>query len=586
MAPLFHNLQSKIIFPLLIFISALIFRIGYLNLVPLSLSHDEVDTVIQAHSVRLFGSDLNSSWHPLSLLPNDGVMGELVPLIHSFALSIFSNSLFSARITSVFLSSLYPLIIYYLLTSLKFSSRTSLFSSLLFVISPWHILFSRSAMEQPTSLFFYTLSWIFLSQIFAKKNLKPILLNTFSFFIFYIIGYFTYHGYKFSLPIISLIISVYSYLVNQSVNRFKLFIIFLSIITIGCWPLYFKSHYESRGSELAILNSTNFSKVVDSERRISVLPFELNQLFSNKISAYSQFLLNKMMVFISPDTIFIRGEGGGVFGTNRTGYLYLISLPFLLLGLSLVIIRRHYQDYLLLVFLIFSPLSSLLHQNNSFAFRSAFYIVVLTILTASGIDYFVALIKSRVLLLCIVCLYALSFSHFLYIYYGFYATESAHEYFLGDRLLGNYLKIAPKNAKILVIDSQPRYIASYYILAHSIVSNDLLSPLRGKYLVDEAKNDITLGNITIRRNCPENWEDYDTVIVDPVIAPGLSKCLPNLPRTALTYPLDSSVAKYIFGDKLCLGQKLEASVYPKTLAELKIDGISSEEFCAKWMTSR
>lgn len=586
MAPLSLNLKSKLLVPILLFFSAFFFRTLFLSYVPLSLSHDEVDTVIQAHSVRLYGTDLNSSWKPLSLLPNDGVMGELVPLIHALALSLLPNSLFSARFTSTFLSSLYPILLYFLLGRLRFGSRVSLIAALLLIISPWHILFSRSAMEQPTSLFFYILSWIFLFNIYQKKPAKYIILNTIYFSLSYALGFFTYHGYKFSLPLLTLALTIYLFIINHFKPKVTLIISSIIVIFLLSWPLFFRSHYQSRGSELSILNISHLTDTVNSERRIALMPLIVEQLFSNKLVAYSQYILNKSFTLFSPQTLFAFGEGGGVFGTGRSGYLYLISLPFLILGLGQVIMRRSPEHNLLLTLLFLSPVSTLLHQNNSFAFRSGFYLVLLTILTALGLDYFLSRFSTRLISFVLIFIFILSFGRFLYIYYGFYPTESAHEYFLGDRLLGYYLKLAPTEDKILVMDSQPRYIASYFILAHRTIDHTLLSSLRGKYLPDETKNNITIGNFTIRRNCPEDWESYDTIIVDPVIAPGLTKCLPALPRTALTYPLDSSVAKYIYGDKLCSGQILPSSVNPPNLRSLGLDEVSSVQFCSNWVTTR
>ena len=153
---------------LLLFTIALVPRFISLGTIPTSLSHDEVDLIIQAHSVRLTGHDLSGTWSPWSLLPNDAVMAELGPLINLPALTILPNTLWSAHVTTAMLGSIYVVVIVLLLLSWGMPSSVAWLSGFLLALSPWHILFSRTTLEQPTSLFFYTLSWLSLSTLFKQ----------------------------------------------------------------------------------------------------------------------------------------------------------------------------------------------------------------------------------------------------------------------------------------------------------------------------------------------------------------------------------------------------------------------------------
>ena len=165
------NTHAKLSY-FLLFIFALIPRMYALGTIPSALSHDEVDVIIQAHSIRLTGRDLSGKWSPFTLLPNDGLMAELSPIINLPALTLLPNTLFTAHFTTALLGSLYPILIVILLTSWGLNKKASWISGILLALSPWHLLFSRTSLEQPASLFFYTLSWILLATIFSTKN-KP-----------------------------------------------------------------------------------------------------------------------------------------------------------------------------------------------------------------------------------------------------------------------------------------------------------------------------------------------------------------------------------------------------------------------------
>ncbi|RIK51822.1 hypothetical protein DCC61_01215, partial [Candidatus Microgenomates bacterium] len=375
----------KLIFPyLLILFLSLLPRLYSLGTIPTSLAHDEVDMIIQAHSLRLTGTDLSGTWSPWSLLPNDAVMAELGPAVNLPTLSLLPNSLFAAHATSALLSSLYPLVLVLVLLSLGFSRRLSWFSGYALALSPWHILFSRTSLEQPTSLFFYTLSWLSLSTLFKAKNKKSILLSTFTFLTFYSIGFYTYHGYKFALPLLTVILSLY----HSYRQKRYLPLLIVALITGG---LYLRimanpSSYLSRGGEIAFLDKSRFSQVVDYDRRLSLLPDSLTQVFSNKPQAIVSLAVDKYLSVFSPDQLFTKGEKNGVFSTGRTGYLYLFLAPFVVIGFASLVTSGKSRDLLLLVLFLLSPLATVLHTNTSFAFRSAIFVVLLTVLSAKGVE--------------------------------------------------------------------------------------------------------------------------------------------------------------------------------------------------------
>lgn len=577
---------------ILLFVLSLVPRFVSLGTIPTSLSHDEVDLIIQAHSVRLTGRDLSGSWSPLSLLPNDATMAELGPIINLPVLSLLPNSLFAAHATTALLGSLYPILIVILLSTWGMSHRVTWLSAFLLALSPWHLLFSRTSLEQPTSLFFYTLSWIFLSKIFDRsKSNWHILASVFGFLTSYLIGFYTYHGYKFALPLLTAIVAIFNYLRSTSSRRRSLLVVIgLIVVSLYLRTFLFQGSYGGRQSEIIYLDQPRFAKVVDQDRSLSLLPDQLNEIFVNKPVAMLRLATVKYLETISPTQLFATGEQNGVFATGRTGYLYVFLLPFVLIGISSLIMSGKSAQLTTFILLLISPLATVLHKNGSFAFRSGIFIVLLTITSAIGIEYVNNRYPKLRITLVALALTFISFIHFGYVYFGYYPVESSRAYFFADRTLAAYLS-HQRDQRILVIDPQPRYIMSYLVLTKDAVTRDSITPLIGQYSIGEENNVFEMGNLTIRRDCPDTiTSSYDTVVADFTLVEGLDSCTPinnlntaNIPVRKIVDPKDSGVVKYIYGDRICGDVPLSRYLNLSGTSAFALDKMSKVQFCSSWI---
>lgn len=583
----------KRLFPYFLLLAvSLVPRFVSLGTIPTSLSHDEVDLIIQAHSVKLTGRDLSGTWSPLSLLPNDATMAELGPVINLPALSLLPNSLFSAHVTTAILGSFYPQLIVLLLFSWGVSKQVAWLSGFMLTLSPWHLLFSRTTLEQPTSLFFYTLSWVFLSKIFDRfKSKRYFLISVLGFLISYCIGFYTYHGYKFALPLLTILITIFNYLKSANPKRTKLLAIVLILIASLYLRTYLnQSSYVGRQSEIIFLDQSRFAKTVNQDRSLSLLPDRLNEILVNKPIAMLRLATEKYFETISPTELFLTGEKNGVFATGRTGYLYAFLLPLTLIGIVGMLMSGKRVELLIISLLVVSPLATVLHKNSSFAFRSAIFIVFLTIASSFGIDYLNKRYPKLRITIPALALTIISFINFSYVYFGYYPVESSRAYFLADRTLATYLS-HQSDQKILVIDPQPRYIMSYLALANKNVALDSIKPLIGQYNIAEELNYFSVDNITIRRDCPTTLtESYDTVIVDFTLVEGLGNCAPinnlnsaKIPIRKIVDPKDSGVVKLIYGDRICSDLSLSRYLNLSGASDFALDKMSRVQFCSSWI---
>jgi hypothetical protein len=585
---------------IIILLISLFFRLLYLNVIPVSLAHDEIDNIIQAQAVRHTGSDISGVWHPLSFLPTPTLMGELAPLINVPMLSILPQSIFSSRATSAILSSFYPLLLVIFLVKLGVSKKVAYTAAGLIAVSPWHIIFSRTALEQPVSLFFYTSSWIFLIDLFKSKKIDYAFgLRAIFFILFYTFGFFTYHGFKFSLPILTGVLAFYFAWFNTVKYKWpKLITTLLFIGVLFIHVLINQSHYLSRSVELIFQDTNKYASSIDLERRVSLAPDSLKRVFSNKYVSLAQAIGDKYLYAISPDLLFEHGENNGMFSLWTIGYFYLFSLPLILIGLMSMLRTRSKEQILLLVLLILSPTASIIHTNNSYAFRSAIYFVLLNVILAYGcveIYGYVShsLAKDKTYIFGIFTLIALSsIAHFSYLYFFVSPVSNSGSFFFGDQLLSKYLNLA-RGHKVLVIDAQPRYVYSNLLLSRPVVSrNDILS-FNHQYSGDESDT-YTSNDLTIMRDCPESIEKFDIVIIGRLGLEDTTRCdvvrqrllLSTTNNSGLVAPKNNGIERVIIGDKLCDGIHLSSFVHPISISDFKLNQLSREEFCTTWIVKQ
>jgi hypothetical protein len=577
-----------------IFILSLFLRFLYLGYVPVALSHDETDNIIQAHAVIQTGSDIAGTWRPWNFLPNSGVMAELGPLINVPALYALPQSIFASRFTTALLSAIFPLLVYWWLTLLKVKPSVATMAALLLVVSPWHLIFSRTALEQPTSLFFYLLSWIFLTLFFKpKQSQSRHILYSLLFILTYSIGFFTYHGYKFALPGMTILYA--AYLFWQSRPRRKLpLLIALSVVGILLIrTALFASYYASRSGEIILLQNDRFTAEVNSERRQSVAPDKLKSIFVNKPLVMLSVIRDKYIGAISPDLLFLHGESNGVFSVWLSGYFYLFTLPFLLAGLYYLLARHRPEHLLLLGLLLVSPLASVIHVNNTFAFRSAIYFVLLNIVLAYGVVW--ALERYRFLKPIFAILLLSGLASFCYIFYFVTPVTNANDYFFGDRLLANYVRLNSDH-KVLLVEPQPRYTYSTIVLAAGTPTRSVIDSFNHQYSPSDLDS-YHVGNLTITRACPKDTAlTFDTVIINknlvstiqnlcPAIITRLTTKLSERPHS-LVSPKDSGEEQVIFGDTLCATSELGTYVHPTSLADFRLESMGRGEFCSKWVVAQ
>ncbi len=174
----------------LILALAFFVRIYNLDSVPKGFHIDEAIIADNANSILKTGKDTNGNFLPLQTEQ----FGDYNPTGYSYLdilpIKLFGMTIFAARIVAVVMGVLAVFSVMVLAYAFFESRKISILASLLFALSPWDIMFSRTAEETGVSIFFMVLGFGLLLLGVKREKIKYILFSTLLLFISYFM-YFT-----------------------------------------------------------------------------------------------------------------------------------------------------------------------------------------------------------------------------------------------------------------------------------------------------------------------------------------------------------------------------------------------------------
>ncbi|MDE2025267.1 MAG: glycosyltransferase family 39 protein, partial [Patescibacteria group bacterium] len=358
-------------------------RFYKLGAVPNSMDWDEVSWGYNAYSVLLTGKDEYGQFLPLSFKAFGDykqpvyVYSELLPI------QLFGLNAFSVRFPSAFFGTLsIPfvfLLVYELFRKKKYAVPAAFLSMLFFAISPWHIQFSRVAFESVLGLFFVLLGvWLFVKG-YRLQNKWYI----FAAAVVLAISAYSYHAQKLFTPLF--VVGLVIYAKDFFLKHKRLFIVFgvCFILFNSLWLL--DSRTTARGkSVLFTSDQTQLLKIplLESNQDIQAQQ-KLFTIVHNRRLIYTEKFLSNYLNHFNLNWLFIQGDLARHHAPNF-GLLYVISLPFILLGAYFLISNEQVNSLLLGYWFMLAPISGSLVTGAPNAERALIMLPIWQILEAFG----------------------------------------------------------------------------------------------------------------------------------------------------------------------------------------------------------
>ena len=374
-----------------IFLTAALLRVPLLGELPPGLTIDEAGQGYSAYSILKTGRDEWGDFLPL----NPRGFGDYKPPLFMYmivpSVAVFGLNGFALRLPSAIAGVLTVLAVFFLARDLFRSRNLGLVSSLLLAISPWHIYYSRLGWESNIGLLFFALGiWLFV------KGLQKRVWLSFSALSFGL-STLSYHSFKFLVPImVSGLVIIYWRELRRLSKKNLLSVgiisfIFILILSFG----FIFSGAGRRAADQSILKEESLGQL-RNDQFSDKLPQPLPRLLNNKYEFIFSRVVDNYIGYYSLSFLFgpHRSESS-VLNFPTQGLLYIWQLPLLLFGIFYLIRLRNKASLVIFLWLFAAPTPASLTQDYAHAGRAQAIFPVLTIITALGLVYFFAFIRSR-----------------------------------------------------------------------------------------------------------------------------------------------------------------------------------------------
>lgn len=480
--PKTSNTQLATLLLALIIVLGGTLRFARLGGIPAGMHVDEASISVTAHIMNLTGRDEKGARFPLYPQSTWNPKHPVYFYPRAAAIAIFGMSSWAARLPSALFGTLLILLTYLLCMELFENRAVGLTAALLIAVSPWHTHLSRIGIEAPALPAIFTLGLLFLLKGIKKKRAYLV--------IGAILMGLCFYTYPVSIVFVPLFILGFAFYYRDSLNKLRaasflslvIILIFLLPVSLG----FFKTTKMDSYFESASINGTRFH--LFSENYLAHSKYSVLRSIAHKPASRTAYgFVTNYIGYLSPKYLFLRGDTSTpVHGTGRFGQMQLVCLPFLLIGLVLLIVNPSPPRRLLLWwFLVFPVGASLMDWSMQHALRSVTALPALEIIAALGVVSAInwisehhrpALVPAALVFAAALC--ANSFIYFHY-YFTDYSAKSAARFGYGFK---QGLKIMKQNKnafRSFIITDRIPYVYAYIMFYDPPVRGDIVRRANG-----------------------------------------------------------------------------------------------------------
>ena len=439
--------MKKYTFIVLILIVAFFLRFYQLGTNPPSLTWDEAAWGYNAYSLGIDGKDEFGRFLPLDYLES---FGDFKPPVYAYLdvipIRIFGLNEFAVRFPSAFLGVLTVLFTYFLTKRIFWQSeRKNLYgltSALILAISPWHIMLSRAAFEANVATFFIVLGvFLFLTAVNSVKSqgvasfpplgwkpidtlgLRFLLLLSLS-VISFVLSMYTFNTARVVAPLLILSLAIgFRKELLQMRKQLLVAIIIGLILILPLAQFLTTPQAKLRFQEVNIFSDINVIKTANQEIANDNNAF-WSKLIHNRRLLYSVEYIKHYFDNLSPNFLFIRGDGNPKFSTQTVGEMFLWDLPFFVVGIFLLFRKKEGYWWIIPIWLIVGIIPAGTARETPHALRIEATLPTFQIFTAIGITTFLYWIKSSGIkkyfkYAIVFVIFSVLFLNFLYFYHDY-----------------------------------------------------------------------------------------------------------------------------------------------------------------------
>lgn len=458
-------MKKRILLSFFLGIVLLAFLLTFYKLgqVPFGLNQDESAIGYNAFSILKTGRDEHGVLFPLYFKSFNDY--KLPGYIYTTVLSekIFGINSFAVRFPSAFFGVLTVIALFFLIKEMTKDTKLALLSSLLLTINPWHVFFSRLALEVNMATSFLVFGTLFFFLALRKNSWYLYVLSIVSLGV----SLYTYNVTRVIAPVLLLLLVVLyrKQFFAQSKKMISfLLIIFIVILIPFVLTLFHKSGLSYQQNVL-ITGGDAKAQMIAFRSYITGLPHVLTSLFFSRYALIVWQYLNNVSASLSTPFFFsAAGTRSGDVGVGNVGMFYPIEFFTIVVGLYAVLRQKIKELYFFiswgaLVFLLVSISATVPTGTRNYP-----VVIPLVIFSAYGLMHILRFIRQKCTKLFIpsvilaLCIFSYSFLYFQVSYYFRFPVAYADSWRYDDRPLSLYLAQIAPSYKHIIIDKNSNFI--------------------------------------------------------------------------------------------------------------------------------
>jgi 4-amino-4-deoxy-L-arabinose transferase-like glycosyltransferase len=448
-----------------------ILRFFRLGVNPPGLYWDEVSLGWNAYSVLKTGMDEHGRFLPIDTF---FAFGDYKPPLYIYAVVpsvwLFGLNEFAVRFPSALAGTGLIVVTYFLVKILlrsdlgvrqgrTFSDRIALVSAFLVAISPWSITLSRVGFESNLAVLLNALGVLFfLYAVYRSARWLPVSVLSFA------LAAYTFNANRVLSPLFLVAFSLVYY--KKVVKEWKWWLaggVLAAVLALPTVPHLRSSEGKLRWNEVNIFSDLGPILTVN-ERRERAGNTLLARVWHHRYWEYGKLFLSHYLDHFDLRYLFVDGDPNPRISVGGVGQLYLIELPFLAMGIVILIsqirpigqIRQigAREKALLFLWALLAAVPAGMARETPHALRSASTLPVPQIIVAMGGVWFISRIR-QIRLIWLIWLIGLimilSLVHFQFIYWRYYPKEWAGVWLTAYKPLVQYIKQEEKNFKTIYV---------------------------------------------------------------------------------------------------------------------------------------
>ena len=337
---------------------------------PPCLNADEVTNAYDAYSILTTGKDQYGTFLPLRFKSFGDYKLPLLTYMSVPFIRVFGLTEEAIRLVNLPFVFFFPFVLYFLAFELFNKKSVAITAAVLSGFSPGLQLLGRQAHEGYMTTFFLTLLLLFFVRLSKKENFK----NYLYFFVTLLISLF---GYHFSRLWAGFYFLGFLFLIFKKHIKIIGVVVFLLVFVLfGVTDVIYSP---TRIKNLLFFNHVGLSLKINELRGNGG-----SRLLYNKLTIGGLDLVNQHLKYFSPQFLSISGDENARFGFPGISPITFIEYLLIFVGLHYLFKNKEKWRYLILLALLFAPLSASLSWAGLSITRSIFIFIPVILITSYG----------------------------------------------------------------------------------------------------------------------------------------------------------------------------------------------------------